>query len=125
MRPEDNLGDPAIANVKGDKRSKFSVSNFAAYSNTKAPMDNAGEKGHIFKGKYKPLTPEDIMKVMEVYILNELTPSLQLVQKMQLQSKDRTHGNNFIAKHVGPGYQQLHRSYSLNKCQKFGTYYFV
>ena len=52
MRPEDNLEDPAVANVKGDKRSKFSVSNFAAYSNTKATMVNAGEKGHIFEGKY-------------------------------------------------------------------------
>ena len=48
VTPEDNLENPAVANVKGDKKSKLLISTWSAYSNAKASLTNAGDKGHIF-----------------------------------------------------------------------------
>ena len=101
MSPTDSLEDPLKANVKGDRKSKFSVSNWATYSTMKGTMNNAGEEGHIFAGKYQPFKTEDIMQMVGVYIIDGLAPSPRLVQKMQAQSKQHSHGNGFIAKFIG------------------------
>ena len=66
--PDANLVDPAIANVKGDRMTKFAVSNWTAYSNTKAMLNNAGEEGHIFAGKHRPFTNKDIVAMLGVYV---------------------------------------------------------
>ena len=84
MTPQENLENMEEANVKGYKKSKLSVSQYYAYSNKKESLANAGEKGHKLEGKFKPFTPEDIMKMMGVYIIGGLSPSPRLVQKMQL-----------------------------------------
>jgi hypothetical protein len=73
-----NLEDAAKANVTGDKTTKFSVANWAKYANTKASLVHAGQPGHKFEGKYKPLTPSDITKMMGLMILDGLSPSPQL-----------------------------------------------
>ena len=83
LTPSDNIEDGAAANVKGDKRTKFTMSNWAEYSNTTSLLVNAGEVEHIYAGKYKPLTPADINKVIGVYIIDELAPLSQLEWKMQ------------------------------------------
>jgi hypothetical protein len=83
LTPNMNCEDPGVANIKGDKTTKFSVSNWTAYSNMKALMGNAGEPGHIFAGKFKPFKNEDILQMIEVYITDSLAPCPQLVQKMQ------------------------------------------
>ena len=111
MSPKDNLEDPAVANVKGDKKSVFSVSNFASYTNTKAKLVNAGQSGHIFEGKWKDFEPEDIMKMMGVYIIDGLAPSPRIIQKMQPQSSQPTHGNDKVATAIGPGYYQMYRAF--------------
>ena len=111
MIPDDNLEDPATANVKGDETTKFSISNWTKYSNMKAQMDNAGEPGHRFAGKFEHFTTQSICRMMGVYVIDGLAPSPQLMQKMQPQSKDRTHGNDFIAKHMGLSYQQHYRQF--------------
>ncbi len=111
LTPDANKEDPAIMNVKGDRKTKFAVSNWTAYSNTKAMMCNAGEKGHIFAGKFRRFKNKDIVQMLGVYILDGIAPSLQLVWKMQPQSKQPTHGNDKIASIIGPGYQQKHRSF--------------
>ncbi len=105
------MEDPAVTNVKGDKTTKFAVSNWTAYSNTKAMMNNAGKEGHIFAGKHKLFTNRDIVAMLGVYITNGLAPSPQLTQKMQPQSKQPTHGNDKVASAIGIGYQQKHRSF--------------
>jgi hypothetical protein len=71
----------------------------------------AGEQGHIFAGKHHPFDNQDIVRMLGVYILDELAPSPQLVQKMQPQSKWPTHGNDRVANALGAGYQQKHRSF--------------
>jgi hypothetical protein len=35
-----------------------------AYLNTKAMMNNAGEKGHIFAGKHRSFTNKDIVAML-------------------------------------------------------------
>ncbi len=53
MTPDMNREDPAAANVKGNRTTKFAVSNWTGYSNPKAMLCNAGEPGHIFAWKFK------------------------------------------------------------------------
>jgi len=101
MTQEMNLEDPAAANVKGNKTTKFSVANWTAYSNANAMMRNAGEQGSIYAGKFKPFKNDDISAMLGVYIINGLAPSPQLTWKMQDQER-------LI---IGPGWQQKHRSF--------------
>jgi hypothetical protein len=102
---------PAAANVKGNKTNKFAVLNWTAYSNAKAMMCNAGEPGSIYAGKFKPFKNDNISAMLGVYIIDGLTPSPQLMWKMQVQERQPTHGNNRIAAVIGPGWQQKHRSF--------------
>ena len=51
LTPDANLEDPAITNVKGDKTTKFVVSNWTASSNTKAMLNNVGEEGGLLNGR--------------------------------------------------------------------------
>ncbi len=106
-----------MENVKGDKESKFAISNWTIYSNLKAVMCNAGEEGHIFANKLKPFENANILKMLGVYVLDGLSPSPQLVRKMQPQSKEPTHGNDLIVKAIGPGYHKLYWSF----CHFFGV----
>jgi hypothetical protein len=108
LTPDMNREDLGVANIKGNKTTKFAISNWTAYSKIKAKMCNAGETGHIFAGKFKPFKNEDILHMIGVYIIDDLAPSLQLVPKMQPQEKQPTQGNNRIASVIGPGWQQKH-----------------
>jgi hypothetical protein len=44
LMPDDNNKDPSVVNVKGNHRTKFAMSNWTTYSNTKAMLCNAGER---------------------------------------------------------------------------------
>ena len=104
MTPDMNREDAAAANVKGDRTSKFAVSNWTGYSNAKAMLCNAGTPGHIFAGKFRPFSNQDIMSMTGVvYIIDSLTPSPQLTQKMQSQIHQPTHRNDRIAVGMGTG----------------------
>ena len=60
LTPDMNQEDPSAAKVKVDPTTKFAVSNWMGYSNTKAMLYNAGEHGHIFfAGKFKPFKNKD------------------------------------------------------------------
>ncbi len=109
LTPTMNREDPGVANVKGDKTTKFAISNWTAYSNMKVMICNTGEPGHIFAGKFKPFKNDDILQMIGVYIIDNLALSPQLVQKMQPQEKQPTHGNNRIASVIRHGWQQKHQ----------------
>ena len=81
------------------------MSNWTSYTNMKASIANAGEGGHIFVGQYKPFKNNDLAQIVGVYIMDVLAPSHQLIYNMQPQSKQQTHGNNFISKCIGPWYE--------------------
>ncbi len=65
--------------------------------------------GHIFAGKLKPFKNKDILQMIGVYIIHSLALSLQLVQKIQSQEKQPTHGNVRIVSVIGPGWQHKPR----------------
>ena len=48
----------------------------------KAINVNASDKCHIYEGRYKPFTLAKIMRMTGTYVLDGLSPSPQLVQKM-------------------------------------------
>ncbi len=102
LTPNMNCEDLGVANIKGSQTAKFDISDWTAYSNTKAMMCNAGELGHIFAGKFKPFKNEDILQMIGVYIIDGLAPCPQLIQKMQPQEKQPTHGNNRITSVIRP-----------------------
>ncbi len=87
------------------------MSNWTTYSNLKAVMYNAGEMDHIFAGNFESFENADIFKRLGVYLFNGLSPLPQLTQKMQLQKKQPTCGNDDIAEAIGLGYQQLYQSF--------------
>jgi hypothetical protein len=64
--------------VKGDKATKYAVSNWTAYSNTKTMLNNTREEGHIFARKHQPFTNKDIVAMLGVYITDGLAPSPKL-----------------------------------------------
>ncbi|KAL3817141.1 hypothetical protein ACHAXA_009042 [Cyclostephanos tholiformis] len=107
MTPDMNHEDAAAVNVKGDQTTKFAVSNWTGYSNAKAMLCKAGDPSHIFTGKFKPFKNEDIMQMLAVYIIDGLAPSPQLIQKMQDQERQPTHGNDRIAAVIAFG---VHRA---------------
>ena len=122
LTPADNMEDSAKADVKGNKTTKFAASNWAAYSNAKVLLVNAGEEGHIFAGKFKPFTPASINQMIGTYILDGLAPSPRLIWKMQLQKKQPTHGNDFVTGCIGPGYEQLYYSFRSFFCVLISTH---
>ncbi len=111
MTPSNNLDDPWLPNVKGDKESKFTIFNWTILLNLKAVMCNEREEGQIFANKFKPFDNADTLKMLGVYVLDALSTSLQLVRKMQIQFKEPTHENDLIAKAFSPAYQQLYQSF--------------
>ena len=111
MTPDMNREDLAAEHVKGDRTTKFAVSNWMTYSNAKAMICNAGEPRSIYAGKFKQFKNEDISAMLGDEIIDGLTSSPQLTQKIQDQECQPTNGNNRIAAVIGPGWQQKHGSF--------------
>ncbi len=109
--PDNNNEDPALAIIKGDRTTKLAISDWTAYLNAKAMLNNAGQKGHIFANKCKPFTNADIFQMFGLYIIDGIAPSPQLQQKMQPQSKQPTHGNDKNTSVIGTGSQQKYHSF--------------
>ena len=50
MTPKDNLEDPSKASVKGNRRTKFGVSNWSAYTNAKQSSSMQARRAASSKG---------------------------------------------------------------------------
>ena len=61
---DENLEEVSDVEANGDGKTKFALSNFTCYTNTKVMIVNASEKGHIFTGMYKPLTSSDLRSIL-------------------------------------------------------------
>ena len=109
--PKDNNEKLKDIDVKGYGKTKFAMSNWTSYTNMKASIANAGEEGHIFAGKYKTFKNNDLAQIIGVYILDGLATSYRLIQKMQSKSKQRNHGNDFIANCISPGYEAKYQHF--------------
>ena len=97
--------------MKGYEKTKFAISNWISYTKMKASIANAGEEGQIFAVQYKTFKKNDLSQIIGVYILDDLSPSHRLIQKMQTHSKQQTHGKDFISNCFGSGYEAKYRHF--------------
>ncbi len=70
-----------------------------------------GKKGTFTKESSNNSTTVTSSKWLECMYLMGFSLSPRLIQKMQPQTKQPTHGNDFIASSIGPGYNQLYKSF--------------
>ena len=56
LYPSDNLEPLEVIDAIGDCRTKFCVANWCTYTNVKAMMAGAGEKGGEYEGEWVPFT---------------------------------------------------------------------
>ncbi len=62
-----------------------------------------GGSVHIFENKFKEFKEGDIEKQLGVEILTGLALAPHVEYKMQPQSMNRTHGNDYITRHIRRG----------------------
>ncbi len=96
MYRNDNHESIKDVDVTNDGKTKFSVSMWTMYTNMKASFENAGEPGHIYAGKWKNFSTDEIRTIIGVYMIDGLAPSPRLAQKMQPQAKNKTQGNDIL-----------------------------
>ena len=100
-----------LADVKGDKKTKFAFLDWTAYSNVKGMLVNTGTAGCIYGGKHEQFTNESIMRQMGAMIMDGLVHSPEVMRKMKPQSANQTYRNNFNASLMGSNYHQAHKSF--------------
>ena len=74
-----------------------SIADWTTFSNKRAMLANAGPGGIIYPD-FKPFTLEEVKKFVALYILQGLSPSLQIKQKFKPQHEDPVNGNNLCHK---------------------------
>ncbi len=82
--------------VKCDKTTKFSVSNWTSYTNAKAKLANVGEWNHVLAVQWVDFTNDDICCFIVILIMDGLNPSLQISRKFWSQKQYTTQSNHFI-----------------------------
>ncbi len=102
LTPLDNFETINNVNVTGDGKTKFSVANLSAYTNTKAMLSNAGQFGHPFPGQWRDVTNDDIRQFIGVMFVDGLCPEPKMTRKFWSQEQDATVGNDFIHNNLGP-----------------------
>ena len=102
LTPEMNKEEISEIDAIGDGKTKFCVSNWRSYLNSKAEMAGAGYEGHEYQGKWKPFTDEDVQHMLGAITLDGLAPSPQMESKFKSQSVDPTQGNDRVANCIGP-----------------------
>jgi hypothetical protein len=104
LYPSDNLEDFESIDAIGDGTTMFSVSNWRAYTNTKAEMACAGHKGGEYEGRWTPLTNVDLFQMLGVMTLDGVAPATMMRRRMQPQSAERTCGNDRLAACIEPNF---------------------
>ena len=103
LTPDMNKEEIDEVDAVGDGKSKFCVSNWRAYLNSKAEMASAGYEGREYEGKWIPFTDQDVQHFLGAITLDGLAPSPQMESKFKPQSVDKTQGNDRLAICMGPG----------------------
>lgn len=80
--------------------SKCSLHDWTTFTNMKAILGNAGEGGFIYRD-FKRFTVDEIQKHSGVYILNGVSPSLQVSMKFTSHSEDPINGNDMVYNSFG------------------------
>ena len=89
---------------------KTLTSLWTTYTNTKALLANAGQKGEIYPD-FKPFTPTELRKHIGVYFVHGLSPSPHVNQKFQSQADNPMNGNDFVKSCLGPNATRRHKHF--------------
>ena len=87
--------------------SKTPTSIWTTFTNTKAMLANAGQKGEIYSN-YTNFTTNKLRKHIGVYILHGLSPSPEIGMTFKGQDIYGINGNDFVAHCLGPSSTQRH-----------------
>ena len=87
------------------------VAKWALFTNLKASIDNAGEEGGPYAGEYTSFSPQEIQRHLAIYILQGISPSLQVQFKFKSQKVDDVNGCDFISRNLGPGAERRHKMF--------------
>jgi len=86
------------------------IENWNSYTNTKALLANAGQKGKLYPD-YKPFTCNKLKKHIGVVLLNGISPFPQISLKFHNQKADFVNGNDFIKNNLGPNAERRHKHF--------------
>jgi hypothetical protein len=76
-----------------DPRHVVTISEWTNYSNAKAMLSNAGQKGGIYT-EFTPFSPQEIKSFFGLYVLHGQTPSPQIKMKIKSQLEDPVCGRD-------------------------------
>mmetsp|Transcript_25091 Transcript_25091/g.54722 ORF Transcript_25091/g.54722 Transcript_25091/m.54722 type:complete len:1026 (-) Transcript_25091:83-3160(-) len=95
---------------KKSESHKFHTDQWAAYTNTKAMLANAGP-GEAIYPDYVNFTPKEIRQHLALYMFQGLNPSPQVEMKFKSQRQDEVQGNDFIHNVMGPNGPRRHKMF--------------
>jgi len=100
-----------------DPKHVVSIANWCTYSNTKAMMMNAGQKGGVYP-EFTPFSPQEIKHFLGLYLLNGLNPSPQLKMKFKPQHEDPINGSDLCHQVFGKNAEKRHKHFkAFFSCQ--------
>ena len=102
LTPDANLEPLHECDAIGDGKTKFCVSNWRAYTNSKADVAGAGYQGWTYGGRWKQFSDQDIQKCLGFLTLDGCAPSFRYQKRCRPQKASRTVGNDEIARCLGP-----------------------
>ena len=101
LYPSDNLEELEDIDAIGDATTKFCVSNWRGYTNMKAEMCGAGQKGGVYEKEWSPMTNVDLFQMLGLMTLDGVAPQTQMRRRVRPESVERTCGNDLLAKCLG------------------------
>jgi hypothetical protein len=76
-----------------DPKNIVTISDWCTYTNTKAMLCNAGQKGGVYP-EYTNFSPSEIKSFLGLYLLKGLSPSPQIKMKFKSQVEDPINGSD-------------------------------
>ncbi len=100
-----------------DPKHVVTISDWCTYSNKKALLCNAGQKGDVYP-EYTNFSPSEIKSFLGLYLLNGLNPSPQINMKFKSQSEDPINGNDLCHERFGKNAVKRHKHFkAFFSCQ--------
>jgi hypothetical protein len=97
LTPDQNKEDlDNIDPIESPTGTKFCVSNWRAYLNSKADMAGAGYEGREYQNRWVPFTDMILFQMLGLLALDGIAPSPQMEMKCKPQSVEPSHGNDRV-----------------------------
>jgi hypothetical protein len=87
-----------------------SIRDWATYLNTHAILSNAGNPNHIYPD-FQPFSPQEVKQFIGLYILQGLSPSSQVHQKLKPHHEDYADGNDLCYQVFGKKGERQHKHF--------------